>query len=384
VRTSPSSPLVGWRRTSDALPDLAHVTLKRGGLRDTLFVSASGDGSVVAAMLDSETPGVVVVMREKDAAWRLEQREGNLLLGTSPMIGNSTDGSETVEISELTRGVIYLAPLRVTAADAGITAGQASQSRCCGWWEHTLWRAASQHPERGLVRATVAPLGTWSVLDFYEPGREPPRWRVAVRSGEQPSTVADVALSPQGERVFVQFTDGGESAQLVAFDSGSGAELWRARTGATVRYAGALVVSHNGSQVVTIVSNPGRCETCEKIEIHDAATGRMVREVPLDGADLLSRRGTRGSEKILGISDDRLWFRGIARSGGADSMKARACTYESWSLSDGRRQAVEAEARSLLADCDAPLWLVPVDGGVMGVRASGSERAQLVRFQRAP
>ncbi|MDQ3363915.1 MAG: hypothetical protein M3680_00580 [Myxococcota bacterium] len=378
-------PLVEWRRTAAASDGLFDMTLRRGGLQDTLFMSSNGAGTVLAAMLDSESPGLVAVMRQVGDDWRIDAREGNLLKGTAPLLGGIGDeADDVVEIEDLTSGTKFLAPLRVTASDAGITEGPGLDTRCCGWWEDTLWRSPARHTDRQLVRATVAPLGTWSVLHAYGPGRAQPLWSVRFRATEGPARIVDVQLTPDGDRVLVQVVDERQQSELVAYAALTGAQLWRARTSAAVRNRGALVVTDDGSQVVSILANPRKCETCEKAEIYDVVTGRLTRDVPLDSWTILSRSGTRGYEIMLGVHGNRLWMRDAARGRGRHSMRVAACTYDSWSLDDGSRREASPEFRDALALCDAPLRLAPVQGGVIGIRATDADRMEIFRLRRAP
>jgi hypothetical protein len=359
--------------------------LRRGGLRDTSFISANGAGTVAAAMLDSETPGMVAVMRAAGDSWGLDARQGNLLKGTAPLLGGVGDeAGDLVVIEDLTTATSFVSPLRVTARDAGITEGAALEAACCGWWEHTSWRVPALRTDHLLVRAVVSPLSTWSVLDAYVPGRAQPRWRVRLRDQDGPARIVDVQLTPAGDRVLVQVTDRSSRSQLVAYAEATGAELWRTHTAATVRRTGALVVTDDGSSVVSILADPGTCETSETAQIYDVATGQLLRDLPLHDADILSRRGTRGYERMLGVTNDRLWFRYVSKGGDTHSMKATACTYESWSLHDGSRREADAELMETLRDCDAPMRMAPVRGGAIGLRAIDADRVEIVELRRAP
>lgn len=383
-RSSPPEPLVESVQSITAPDSLAENTLKGGGMRDTLFVTANAGGRVVGMMLDSSPPGALALLRYRDAKWTAERRTGNLVLGTVPLIGTNDLAQQQVQLEEATSGLSYVAPLRIAAIDAGAGASQTSADGY-GWWgEETIWRLAADHPDQGLLRAVTAPLGSWSVIDFYAPGSATPRWRIRRVASQGPSRIVDATLTPRGDRAFVQLSDDQGTGQLVAYQTGSGDQLWVVNTAPPVYQSGAVLASNDGAWVLTIVRD-ARCETCEKAELHDATTGALIREVSLDGADIFSRRGRLGYEKVLGISGDRLWFRYVARRGHDDSMAAAACTYDSWDLHTGSRSPAPAEVSESLSPCASPLRLAPVHGGaVLGVRATGSNQAEVTRFRRAP
>jgi len=382
--TQEETPLVEWRHTAQAAVGTFDATLRHNGLQDTLFISANGAGTVVAAMLDSNPPGLVAVMRQRGDEWQLEVRQGSLLEGTAPLLGFDDEVGDDVKVEDLTTGAKFTPPRRLTAIDAGITDGPALKSGCCGWWEHTIWRVPAQETDRVLVRAAVAKLGTWTVLDAYVPGQAAPQWRIKLRDADGPARVADAQLTPRGDQLLVQLTDHNEHAQLVAYAMETGTELWRVRTADTRHGSGALVVTDDGLQVITVLANPRACETCEKLEVHDVATGRLLRNVPLRGETILGRYGKRGYELMLGVSGNRLWLRAAARGGDSHSMRVAACTYDSWDLHDGSSHEATAELRESLKQCDAPLRIAPVAGGVIGMRATDTHRAELIRLRRAP
>jgi hypothetical protein len=369
----PPSPLNVVTASAELPADLAAATLKKRGLAELVFATASADGHTVGLMFESEAPGVVAVVRVGDGGGlSVEQRAGNLVPGTSPLIGR-TDGEE-VRFDELVEGTEYRAPARIGAKDGS------------AWTDgETLWRLAASKPGAGLLRAVTNRELTWSAIDFHTAGDAMPRWHVEHLPGGAPSFIADAVLSHDATRAIVQLTDGKGAARLVAYDTASGGEAWAVDTAPTYGYWGALLLSDDGATVATVLSDPSRCETCEKIEVRDVATGAKVTRLQLDPkVNILARLGPRGVETYLGIARDELWFRFRRGPQHADSGLVEACTYDVFELGEGTVRPTDQPWRAAFADCANLLLALPVQGGVLGVRVVDARRFEVLRFDRAP
>jgi hypothetical protein len=369
----PPSPLTVTTASAELPADLAAATLKQRGLGELLFATASADGGTVGLMFESEAPGVVAVARVGEGgALTVEQRAGNLVPGTSPLIGR-TDGDE-VRFDELVDGAEYRAPARIGATEgADWTDGE------------TLWRLASGKPGGGLLRAVTNRKLTWSAIDFHTPGEVLPRWHFELLPGGAPAFVADAALSHDASLALVQLTDGKGAARLVAYETVTGTEQWAVDTAPTYGYWGALLISDDGKTVATVLADPSRCETCEKIEVRDVATGAKVSRVQLDPrVNILARLGPRGVETYLGLARGELWFRFRRGPQHADSGLVEACTYDVFELDEGAVRPTDQPWKTAFADCANLLLALPVRGGVLAVRVVDARRFDVLRFDRAP
>lgn len=359
------------------LPESIATTTRNGrGLGDLLFASAAATGKTIALMLDSERPGVVAVVRAGGGALTVEPRAGNLIPAGSPLVGRSEEAAGEVVFEELAMGAEYRAPLRVGADGA---------DGCCAWWQpETVWRVPAGRPEGGLLRAVTPGKLTWTVLESYAAGDPRPRWRATLRPADGPAVVADAALTRDGALALVQLTDGKRAARLVAYDAATGTQVWQHDTAATYGSWGALVLSDDGAAVLSVLSDPARCEVCERVEIRAVATGALLRTVPLDGASILARLGPRGIETYLGIVGDELWFRFRRGPQHPDSALAAASTYDVFDLHSGRSRQVDPSWTAAFADRALPLFALPVRGGVLAVRVLDRNRLETIQFSRAP
>jgi hypothetical protein len=386
VKPPPSATLVSWSAYGEAPPALAGATLHQRGLLEPLFATASADGTVAAVMLDSERPGVVAVARGdgKGGALAVERRDGNLVAGTSPLVGRSDEAADEVHLDELATGATYRAALRITSADAGMAAPADPSTACCGWWERTWWRVAADRPGDGILRVTSHGSGQWTVIDWYGPDAPTPRWRVVRRATDGLALVAAALVTPDGARALVQLVNRTGPGRLVAYDTATGEVAWQVDTASTVAYYGALATTGDGKAVVSILLDPHDCADCERAELRDVATGALVRDVRLADSSVLSRGGPVGVETDLGIAGDELWLRFHRRAGGRDSLKAQACTYDVHDLRDGRRRAADPAWAAALEACAPPMFLLPLADGVLGVQLVDATRLEITRFARAP
>lgn len=363
------------------LPESIATTTRNGrGLGDLRFASAAASGKAIALMLDSERPGVVAVVRAgSSGALAVEPRAGTLIPAGSPLVGRSDEAAGEVVLDELALGAEYRAPLRVGPDGPGGADG------CCAWWQaETVWRVPAGRPDGGLLRAVTPGNLTWTVLEAYAAGDARPRWRATLRPADGPAVVADAALTRDGALALVQLTDGKRAARLVAYDAATGKPVWQHDTAATYGSWGALVLSDDGATVLSVLSDPARCEVCERAEIRGVATGALLRTVPLDGPSILARLGPRGIETYLGIVGDELWFRFRRGPQHPDSALAAASTYDAFDLHTGRSRQVDPSWTAAFADRALPLLALPIRGGVLAVRVLDRNRLEMIQFGRAP
>jgi hypothetical protein len=373
----PPTSLVTSTAIAELPESIATTTRNRRGLGDLRFASAAATGKIFALMLDSERPGVVAVVRAgSGGALAVEARAGNLIPAGSPLVGHPDEAAGEVVFEELALGAGYRAPLRV-GADAG--------DDCCAWWQaETVWRVPADRPDGGLLRAVTPGALSWTVLEAYAAGAARPRWRATLRPADGPAVVADAQLTRDGALALVQLTDGKRAARLVAYDAATGKLVWQHDTAATYGTWGALVLSDDGAAVLSVLSDPARCEVCERVEIRAVATGALLRTVPLDGASILARLGPRGIETYLGVLGDELWFRFRRGPQHPDSALAAASTYDVFDLHTGRSRQVDPAWTAAFADRALPLLALPIRNGVLAVRVLDRNRLELIQFGRAP
>lgn len=340
-------------------PTAAEVAWKRAPATPLPFESyatASSDGSLIALALDGE---VALVHVGNDAA-TVEHVPGWLIPVSQPLVATPDGAGGVVAMRDVVRGLDYRVPIAVGGIE---------------WNERTAWLAAAG----GLVRAETSKTVRAGSLTGYASGDPTPSWRVHLDAG-----VADAVIA--GDRVIVQLTDGRGHAELAAFDVRDGRPAWRVATSATSFDEGALAVGDG--VVATVLANRAVCEACEKVELHDLATGALTRTVTLDGPAILRSREDRGIRAELGIAGDELWFRLHKLHGDSDGFHelgegSDTCTFDVFDLHSGTSRQAAGDWASKLAACDQPILLAPISGGLIAI-AHDDAKLDVARLTRAP
>ncbi|MBL8622235.1 MAG: PQQ-binding-like beta-propeller repeat protein [Myxococcales bacterium] len=319
-------------------------------------MTASADGTLVALAVDD---GVALVRIGASAA-KTERVRGRLVPGTTPLVATSHSAAGVVEMHDVARDAVYRVPLAIGGIE---------------WNERTTWRAA----DGALVRAVTSKTVQAASLHGYTPNTSAAAWRVDLDAG-----VADLAIS--GDQVIVQLTDGRGRSELAAFDVHDGRALWRLATRATFFDEGALAIADG--VVATVLANPAACETCEQVELHDVATGRLIRTVALTGPSVVRSASDRGIRTEFGLAGDELWARLHVLGDDGDGFhefgrRGHTCTYDVFDLKTGAVRPAAGEWAALLEACDWPVLLAPIDDGLIAVRHDEHSIA-IGRLSRAP
>lgn len=320
------------------------------------YATASADGALVA-LADSDQ---VVVVRRGAGEATTERLQGWLMPGTTPLIATTNSAAGVVEMRDLTRGLAYRAPLAIGGIE---------------WNERTTWRAA----DGALVRAVTSKTVQAASLHGYTPELTSAAWRVDLDAG-----VADMAIV--GERVIVQLTDGRGRGELAAFDVRDGRVVWRLATRATFFDEGVLAIADG--VVATVLANLAVCETCEQIELHEVATGALIRTVALAGPSIVRAATERGIRTEFGIASDELWARRHVLGDDGDGFhefgrRRHTCAFDVFDLHSGAVRPAAGAWAAALAACDWPVLLAPIADGLIAVRHDETAIA-LARLSRAP
>lgn len=319
------------------------------------YATASEDGSLIALAVDDE----VVLVRVGMHAGTIKRMPGKLAPASTPLVAKPDGAAGVVAMRDVVRGLDY----RVPSAVGGIR-----------WNERTMWRAAAA----GLVRAVTSKTIQAGRLHGYAPGDITPRWHVELRAG-----IADAVIA--GDRIIVQLTDARGHAELAAYGVRDGRLAWRVATSATRSDQGALALGDG--DVVTVLANRA-CSACEKVELHDVATGALMRTVALDGPRILHSAGDRGIRSELGIAGGELWFRlHLLHHDSHDFPQFPArpptCAYEVFNLRSGKSRHAAGDWASKLTACERPVLLAPITGGLVAI-AHDDAKLDVTRLTRAP
>jgi hypothetical protein len=344
VRLSPELPVAGTDGTvSVQLP---------GGFpgRIAHAAQAAGTASVVEGMLASDAP---LRFLRVDGIMRAE----------------SFDGS-----------VVYEAHERITEA-APWSPDRAGQG-CCGWWESTLWRAAPGAVGAGLLRAVTPPLRTWSVLDWYLPGKIEPAWRLQLTEGH--NGVVAAAVSPGADQIVVVLADAGGKAIVRALATGDGHTLWTTSLDTPAAGwrgpEGRMAYSFDGARFAVVTQDPARCEACSAISVFESRTGKHVRTVAIE--TILSPELS-----TLGIHGNTVWiFEHVTPKDTDMSTRPERCQYEAHDLSTGARRTIEQTAPEWGLEACTTWALRPRFGkdGVVGLSLSEPGKLTVLTADEAP
>lgn len=288
-----------------------------------------------------------------------------LLAADAPLAFVAAAG--VVTASSLDGNVVYTAVERVTGP--GPWTAAPAGAGCCGFAEHTLWRADPGKLEAGLLRVVAPPSGAWTVLDFHAPGASEPRWRVSLTEGKRFAVAA--AVAPGAAQVLVVVADAQGAAELQARASADGKVLWTAPLeGAAAEWragAGRLAVSRDGARAAVLVESRQRCATCVAIQLVDARGGALQRRLELE--PVVAPRFSS-----LGLGDHEVWlFEHVPPKTSDLSTRPERCTYLAYDLAKGTRRAAPASDWHL-SDCT--LWGLaqhPTRAGVVGLSWRGSK-----------
>lgn len=286
------------------------------------YATARVDGALVA-LADSDE---VALVRIGAGDATMERVWGRLVLGTTPLVATTNSAAGVVEMRDLTRGLAYRAPLTIGGIE---------------WHERTTWRAA----DGALVRAVTSKTVQAASLHGYTPDTPTGAWRVSLDAG-----VADMAIA--GDRVIVQLTDGRDRAALAAFDVRDSREVWRIPTRATFFDEGALAIAEG--PVATVLANQAARETYEEVELHEVATGKLLRTVALTGPSIVRAATERGIRTEFGIAGDELW--------------TRMHTLSFDVFHSGAARPATGQWAAALSACEWPMLLAPIADGLIAVR----------------
>jgi hypothetical protein len=263
--------------------------------------------------------------------------------------------------------IVYEAVERITKA-APWSPERVAQG-CCSWQENTLWRAAPGAPQAGLLRAVRSPRGDWSVLDWHQPSRIEPTWRLTLTEGY--AGVAAAAVSPRADQVLVVLTDAKRKAIIRALAPADGHTLWTTeltKPASGLGAEGRLVYSFDGARFAVLVQDLSRCESCVAIAVFESQTGKHVRTVPVK--TILSPRFS-----TIGLAGDTAWiFEHVLPKVTDMSTRPERCQYEAHDLATGAVRTIEHTASEWdLASCST-FALLPRFGkdGVVGLSVSGA------------
>lgn len=273
--------------------------------------------------------------------------------------------NDTVRAEAFDGSLAYELPEYVT-----VNPPMSPDQRCCGWLEHTLWRAAPGAANAGLLRALTAPAGHWSVLDWYLPGKIEPAWRLQLTEGH--TIVVAAAVSPRADQIVVVLADAQRKSIVRALAPGDGHTLWTTNldTPAAESYGpeGRMAYSFDGSRFAVIVQDLARCESCSAIAVFEGQTGKHVRTVPVK--TILSPKFSS-----LGMSGNTVWiFEHVLPKDTDMSTRPERCQYEAHDLATGAQRTIEQTSSEWgLAGCST-FALLPRFGkdGVVGLSLSGA------------
>lgn len=318
------------------------------GADDTLALQIPGAGLILRASSDGRTSTVA-----------------GLLAADVPLVFAAA--AEEVAATSFDGKVSYSAVERVTAPGPWTSAP--AGTGCCGFAEHTLWRADPGKLEAGLLRVVAPPSGAWSVLDFHLPGTSEPRWRVSLTEGKRFAVAA--AMAPGAAHVLVVAADAQGAAELQARASADGKLLWTTQLeGAAADWragAGRLAISRDGARAAVLVESRQRCATCVAIQLIDARRGTLERRLELE-SPVAPRFST------LGVSDREVWlFEHVPPKTSDLSSRPERCTYVAFDAARGTRRPAPASDWHL-GDCT--LWALaqhPTRAGVVGLSWRGGK-----------
>lgn len=316
------------------------------GADDTLALQLPGAGLILQASSDGRTSTV-----------------SGLLAANAPLAFVAAAGE--VAASSLDGKVVYTAVERVTGP--GPWTRTPAGTGCCGFAEHTLWRADPGKLAGGLLRVVAPPSGAWTVLDFHAPGAIEPRWRVSLTEGKRFAVAA--VVSPGAAQVLVVVADAQGGAELQARASADGKVQWATplegaaadwRTGAS-----RLAISRDGARAAVLVESRQRCATCVAIQLVDARGGALERRIELEPV-VAPRFST------LGLGDHEVWlFEHVPPKTSDLSARPERCTYLAFDAARGAPRAAP-ERDWHLGDCT--LWALaqhPTRAGVVGLSWRG-------------
>lgn len=339
----------------------------------------AGRDGAVAVQLPGPFPGRIAHAAQADATARIVD---GMLASDAPLRFLGVNGVMRAEslADGVDRSVVYEAHERVTAAAPW--SPEPTGQGCCGWWENTLWRAAPDAVQAGLLRAVTPPQRAWSVLDWHQPGQIEPVWRLPLTEGH--TGVVAAAVSPRANQLVVVLADASGKAVVRALATEDGHTLWTTsldRPAAGWRGPdGRMAYSFDGARVAVLVQDRARCESCSAIAVLESQTGKHVRTLPIEA--VLSPEFS-----TLGINGDTVWiFEHVTPKDTDMSRRPERCQYEALDLSTGARRTIEQTAPEWGLQACTTWALMPRFGkdGVVGLALSEPGKLTVLISDAAP
>jgi len=321
----------------------------------------TGTDPTASLQLPGPFPGKIVYIGAA-GGWRAV--EGRLVADAPLRFVRDPGGMRALALEG---GTGYAAIERVSAA--GPWSATAPATGCCGWWEHTLWRAAPGALDRGLLRAVTPPSQAWSVLDWHLPDAIEPRWRVALTGGD--GAVVAAAVSPRADQLVTVVAAAGGAAQLQARRIDDGAVVWSAELGGPAadwrRGDARVAYRRDGGRLAVLVEDPAHCEACTAIEVYDAARGERLNRFALE--TVISPQFSS-----IGLDGDTAWvFEHVTRSTSELSDRPQRSRYEAHDAA-GRVRRADPGADWGLDGCTVWALAPRFDGpGVIALAQRGSQ-----------
>lgn len=360
---------------------LVQTSLEQGfeGLQG---IAASRDGRMIAAQLTS-TPGTltaVITLPDGAGPASIATRAGSVFAaaGGGPLLGNRDELHWNLD--DLHKGVSYRVMAELGASYAGIEATGLKTSK--------LYRTAADAP--GLARTVSDTGGAWAILDFHRPsGRV---WRVARTPADDPHVRIDaLALSPDANTAFVAVSNPAGNLMLAAYDTRAGTVRWQTEIGANRVNGTMLVLSADGAEVVAVIGDPDRCESCERAEVRRVADGQRLHGFTLEPrvGDTTARTGRPNSGTRAGYDGRFLWFYSYQAELTGHRPVTKQCAYEVYDVSrtTGARvrtnATVDARWKQLFEGCSIRA-MFPTTDGIVAVRDGDKRSLEIVRASAIP
>ncbi len=351
----------------EALPPVPTL-LHRVGVPATIgdpqrMVATGPEGAVAVQLPGGGIPGHIFHINTAGVA---KVAEGYLMADALLRFHDVEDN--TVRADSLDNSVYYLAPERVSSADAIESSGL----RCCDWSERsTLWRVAPGKLEAGLLRTVSGPALRWGALHWYKPGQRSPLWHVSLGNG---IGVAAAAVAPNAEQFLVLIRNGSREQTLQARNTKDGSVSWaralgKESDGISIRDS-RLVYSSDGARFALLLPDPEHCVSCVQIVVHESGTGKLLHRVPL-GPSVETRFAW------LGVTGGLVWlFVHVPEKRTDMSNIPELCEYYVYDLASGKRVRGLEDTHPAwgISDCTAIALVPRYDApGVIAFRELGNQ-----------
>ncbi len=327
------------------------------------MVATGPEGAVAVQLPGGGVPGHIFHINSAGVA---KVAEGYLVADGLLRFHDVEDN--TVRADSLDGSVNYLAPERVSSADAI----GSSSSRCCAWSERsTLWRVAPGKLDAGLLRTVSGPARTWGALHWYKPEQRDPVWVVSLGKG---TGVGAAVVAPSAEQFLVLLRETSRRRTVQARNTNDGSVIWahafEVEKKEIVIPDSRLVYSSDGARFALFLPEPKRCASCIQVAVHESQTGKLLHRVPIEPRVI-------AEFSWLGLTDDLVWlFEHVPEKRTDMSNIPERCQYFVYDLASGKRVRGLEDTHPAwgISDCTAIALVPRYDApGVIAFRELGNQ-----------